>query len=58
MGYFYESETKGKRQYFTLGMGLRYQSLGLDISYLLPTNEQSDLLGKTTRISLLYDFGE
>lgn len=58
LGYYYESATKGNLQYLTLGMGGRYHSLGLNISYLIPRNDQSELLGNTTRVSLLYDFGD
>ncbi|MBK6267371.1 type IX secretion system outer membrane channel protein PorV [Marivirga sp. S37H4] len=42
-GYFYEHVTKGGRQYFTAGLGFRYQVLGLDFSYLIPTKQQNPL---------------
>ena len=55
-GYFYEAETKGNRQYFTLGLGGRYRSIGLNVSYLVPTNSQRNPLDNTFRVSVLYDF--
>ncbi|PTB96835.1 type IX secretion system outer membrane channel protein PorV [Marivirga lumbricoides] len=42
-GYFYEHVSKGGRQYFTAGLGFRYQVLGLDFSYLIPTKQQNPL---------------
>ena len=35
-GYFHEADTKGGRQFFTLGAGLKYNVFGLDFSYLIP----------------------
>ena len=29
-GYFHESQNKGNRKYFTAGIGIRYQTFGLD----------------------------
>ncbi|WP_316044835.1 PorV/PorQ family protein [Reichenbachiella agarivorans] len=54
-GYFYEAESKGGRQYFTLGVGFRYQKFGIDFSYLIPT-EQNNPLAETIRFSLLFNF--
>ncbi len=42
-GYFHEHENKGNRQYFTVGIGLRYQVFGLDFAYLLAKNRQNPL---------------
>lgn len=53
-GYFFEDKTKGNRQYFTLGAGLRYNVFGLDFSYLVPT-DQKNPLENTLRFSLLFD---
>lgn len=55
-GYFYENMDKGGRQYFTMGLGLRYQKFGLDFSYLLPTTKQHPL-ANTLRFSLHFNFG-
>ncbi len=56
-GYFYESATKGGRQYLTFGFGLRYNILQFDISYLVPTTSfSSNPLSNTIRISLTVNF--
>lgn len=52
-GYFFESERKGNRQYFTLGLGLKYNTLGIDVSYLVPTAQHSNNpLKNTLRVSI------
>lgn len=56
-GYFYENPNKGDRQYVTLGLGLRYNVLGIDFSYLIPTVSQQNPLEKTLRFTLLFNFG-
>jgi hypothetical protein len=57
-GYFHEDKTKGNRRYFTMGVGIRYQSFGLDFSYLLPSGSGVDRnpLSNTLRFSLHFDF--
>jgi hypothetical protein len=50
-GYFHEHPTKGNRQYFTVGAGFRYNVFGLDLSYLIPT-EQRNPLANTLRFTL------
>lgn len=37
-GYFYEHPTKGGRQFYTTGGGLRYKFLQYDIAYLIPAD--------------------
>ncbi|MCD4729717.1 MAG: type IX secretion system outer membrane channel protein PorV [Bacteroidales bacterium] len=54
-GYFHESKYKGGRQFFTLGVGLRYNVFGLDFSYLIPTDQQNPL-ANTLRFTLTFDF--
>lgn len=54
-GYFHESVMKGGRQFFTLGVGLRYNVFGLDFSYLIPTDQQNPL-ANTLRFTLTFDF--
>jgi hypothetical protein len=54
-GYFYESPTKGDRQYLTLGAGLKYNVFNLDIAYLL-ANQQKSPLAQTLRFSLIFNF--
>ena len=54
-GYFHEAATKGNRQFFTLGAGLRYNVFGLDFAYLIPT-EQRNPLENTLRFTLSFEF--
>ena len=57
MGYFYEHESKGGRQYLTIGAGMRYNIFSFDISYLVPTTRIStNPLAHTLRIQLSVDF--
>lgn len=58
-GYFNEHKTKGNRKYFTVGIGVKYNELGLNFSYLVPSGSgiQRNPLSNTLRFSLLYDFG-
>jgi len=55
VGYFYEHPTKGNRQYFTLGAGLKYNVFSLDFAYLIPT-QQRNPLENTLRFTLSFDF--
>ncbi len=57
-GYFYENKLKGNRRYFTMGVGLKYSSFGLDFSYLFPTGSGVDRnpLSNTLRFSLHFNF--
>ena len=54
-GYFHESKLKGNRKYFTLGAGLRYNVFGIDLAYLIPT-EQRNPLENTLHFTLTFDF--
>ncbi|MCF8218294.1 MAG: type IX secretion system outer membrane channel protein PorV [Bacteroidales bacterium] len=54
-GYFYEHETKGNRKYFTMGVGFKYNVLGLDFSYLIPV-EQRNPMENTLRFTLRFNF--
>ena len=56
-GYFYENPTKGNRKYFTLGAGLKYNMLGMNFAYLLPSGSGTtrNPLSNTLRFSLLFD---
>jgi hypothetical protein len=54
-GYFYEHPTKGDRQYFTVGLGLRYNVFGLDFSYLVPTSNNQNPLDNTLRFTLIFN---
>lgn len=52
-GYFYENPTKGGRRYFTMGLGLDLNQIGIDFSYLVP-QVQNHPLAETLRFTLLY----
>lgn len=54
-GYFHEHFTKGNRQFFTVGAGIRYNVFGLDFAYLIPT-QQRHPLENTLRFTLTFDF--
>jgi hypothetical protein len=55
-GWFYEHITKGGRRYFTLGMGVKYNILEINISYLIPSTSQRNPLDNTLRFSMIFDF--
>jgi hypothetical protein len=55
-GYFYENPNKGNRKYLTLGAGLRYNVVDINLSYLLATQNTSPL-AQTLRFSLIFNFG-
>ena len=55
-GYFYEHPLKGARQYLTFGLGIKYNVFGMNLSYLIPTNNQQSPLANTLRFSLIFDF--
>lgn len=60
-GYFYESPLKGNRKYLTAGLGIKYNIIGINLSYLLSTQktlQSSSPLDKTLRFSILFNFGE
>ncbi|MCS7004570.1 MAG: type IX secretion system outer membrane channel protein PorV [Cytophagales bacterium] len=52
-GFYHESRYKGNRQYFTLGLGLRYSKFGIDVAYLIATQRQHPL-EDTLRFTLLF----
>lgn len=54
-GYFFEHPTKGNREFFTIGAGFRYNVFGLDLSYLIAT-EQRNPLANTLRFTLSMAF--
>ena len=56
-GYYGEHDTKGARNYATVGLGLKYNIFGLNFSYLVPLSSQRNPLDNTLRFSLLFDFG-
>jgi hypothetical protein len=54
-GYYYEHPDNGDRQFLTFGAGLRYNIVGVDVSYLY-TSDDSSPLANTLRFSLLFNF--
>jgi hypothetical protein len=54
IGFFHEDSTKGARQYFTFGAGLKYQVFQIDAAYLQPIARRHPLQN-TIRFSLLFD---
>ena len=55
LGYFYEHANKGNRQYFTMGVGFRYNVFGFDFAYLVPP-QQEHPLAETLRFTLHFNF--
>jgi hypothetical protein len=55
-GYFHESATKGNRQFFTFGVGLKYQMLQIDLSYIA-TVQRDNPLANTIRYSVRLNLG-
>ena len=54
-GYFYEYPNQGNRKFFTVGLGLKYNVIGLDFAYLIPV-EQRNPLENTLTFTLTFDF--
>lgn len=54
-GYYTEAKSRGGRQYITTGIGLRYNMMGFNFSYLLPAGNgvNQNPLSNTLRFSLL-----
>ncbi len=57
LGYFYENPSKGNRQFFTTGIGLKLNVIGIDLAYLVG-NKQRNPLANTVRLSLKFNFDE
>lgn len=55
-GYFYENPLKGDRQFLTVGVGIKYNVYGMNLSYLVPTNNRRNPLDNTLRFSLIFNF--
>ena len=62
VGYFTEHELKGNRKFLTFGLGLKYNAIGIDMSYLVPfyVGDQRTItnspLQNTLRFSLTFNF--
>lgn len=59
-GYNYENRWKGGRRYATLGVGLKFQWLGANFSYLIPTGKDinSNPVRQSLRVGLLFDIAK
>ena len=55
-GYFYEHPTKGGRQFYTTGAGLRYKFLQYDIAYLIPAENPQNLVEQVFTMTLAASF--
>lgn len=55
LGYYWEHQNKGGRQFLTAGLGLRYNVFGIDFAYLVPF-ERNHPLAETLRFTLLFNF--
>lgn len=57
-GYFYEDKNNGDRQYFTTGIGIRYNVFQLNASYLVPQGSgiNRNPLSNTLRFTLMFEF--
>lgn len=55
LGYFYESKDAGNRNYFTTGLGVKYNHFNFDIAYLIVT-ESTNPLKNTLRFTVGYIF--
>ncbi|MDC8103080.1 type IX secretion system outer membrane channel protein PorV [Chryseobacterium sp. PTM-20240506] len=57
-GYFRESPEQGAREFATAGIGLKYRSFGLDISYLINMSKINTALDNTLRFGLTWNIGD
>lgn len=54
-GYYNENKNKGNRKFFTVGVGIRYNVLSIDVSYLFAVSQHHPL-ENTLRFTLGFDF--
>lgn len=56
-GYFYEDASRGNRKYFSVGAGLKYNLIGVNLSYLVPSGNgvNRNPLSNTLRFGLTFD---
>ncbi len=56
-GYQWEHAQKGGRQYFTMGLGIKFNVLGVDFAYLIPASATvKSPLENTLRFTIRFDF--
>lgn len=58
-GYFYEDKSRGNRKYFSVGAGFNMSSLGINISYLVPSGSgvTRNPLSNTVRFGVIFHLG-
>ncbi|MGQ1890259.1 type IX secretion system outer membrane channel protein PorV [Thermophagus sp. OGC60D27] len=56
-GYFHEHENKGNRKFFTAGVGIKFNMLNIDASYIIPV-VQNNPLANTVRFTLGFDLDQ
>jgi hypothetical protein len=58
-GYFYEDKSRGNRKYFSVGAGFNMSSLGINISYLVPSGSgvTRNPLSNTVRFGIIFHLG-
>lgn len=56
-GYFYEDKSQGGRKYITMGVGVRYNFIGANFSYLIPSGAgvTRNPLSNTVRFGITFD---
>lgn len=56
-GYFHEGRYKGNRRFFSAGVGINYNKLGFNFSYLIPSGQgiNQNPLSNTTRFGIIFD---
>jgi hypothetical protein len=54
IGYFNEAKDKGNRKYLTAGVGVKLNSFGFDVAYMVPINKRENALAETLRLTLHY----
>jgi len=57
VGYYYEAASQGDRKYFTAGVGVKYNVIGLNFSYIAPSGNgvTRNPLSNTLRFGLVFD---
>jgi hypothetical protein len=59
LGYFLEAKDKGNRKYMTAGLGFRSSAnFGIDVAYIVPTNQREHPLAETLRFSIFLQIPE
>lgn len=54
-GYSYAHPLKGNKNYFSLGAGFKYDILGLDIAYIIASQDKNPM-ANSLRVTLLFNF--